>query len=205
MTPRIKRFASALRDKRPVEGAVLDFGCGTGEITCSLAALGWQMTGCDASTAMIKRARQAGDGTIRWENLEGDSDHGLPFADAAFDGVISSSVFEYLTDPLGTAREIARVLKPAGTFLLTVPDPRHPIRRTEAHKIPWARSEVLWRLVRHTRWGSEFAYLRLSVNRWPPDAWVRLLGDAGFTVDDPGPCTDPLLLLSASKAPSPSP
>jgi SAM-dependent methyltransferase len=44
----------------------------------------------------------------------------LPFAEEVFDAVISTQVFEYFSDPQGAAREVHRVLKPGGAFLMSV-------------------------------------------------------------------------------------
>ncbi|MBL0060222.1 MAG: class I SAM-dependent methyltransferase [bacterium] len=43
--------------------------------------------------------------------------HELPFADAQFDIVVSTAVFEHLYNPFQAAREIHRVLKPGGTLV----------------------------------------------------------------------------------------
>ncbi|MGA9812629.1 MAG: class I SAM-dependent methyltransferase, partial [Terriglobales bacterium] len=51
----------------------------------------------------------------------GDLNH-LPFADASFDVVVSLQSFQYLDHPAAAIRQIARVLKPGGHFLLTVPN-----------------------------------------------------------------------------------
>lgn len=45
----------------------------------------------------------------------------LPFCDDAFDIVLSTQVFEYVTDPFQAAREIYRVLKPNGLAILSAP------------------------------------------------------------------------------------
>jgi SAM-dependent methyltransferase len=45
----------------------------------------------------------------------------LPFADAAFDTVLAAEMLEHIPDPNACVAEIARVIKPGGRFLLTVP------------------------------------------------------------------------------------
>ena len=45
----------------------------------------------------------------------------LPFAEGAFDAVISTQVLELVEDPRAMAREIARVLAPGGVALVTTP------------------------------------------------------------------------------------
>jgi ubiquinone/menaquinone biosynthesis C-methylase UbiE len=46
----------------------------------------------------------------------------LPFATASFDKVICSEVLEHLQDPDIALKEIARVLKPGGRALISIPN-----------------------------------------------------------------------------------
>jgi SAM-dependent methyltransferase len=106
---------------------VLDLGCGTGELAHALSGTGMRVTGCDISHQMLRRAA-AGVGS--WVLLD-PGWRGLPFAAAAFDVVVASSVLEYVTEPCVVLRECARVLRPGGVVLYTVPDLRHPVRWAE--------------------------------------------------------------------------
>lgn len=47
--------------------------------------------------------------------------HALPFAGASFDSVVASQVFEHLHSPWLAATEVARVLRPGGALLVSVP------------------------------------------------------------------------------------
>ena len=53
---------------------------------------------------------------VRHENAEA-----LSFADSSFDLVVSCDVLEHVNDPVAAFREIARVLRPGGTAILTFP------------------------------------------------------------------------------------
>ncbi len=54
---------------------------------------------------------------FRHTDVVGDA-HALPFRDQVFDRVFAFNVFEHLRDPSLAAREIERVLKPAGALVL---------------------------------------------------------------------------------------
>ena len=51
----------------------------------------------------------------------------MPFSDASIDVVLITQVLEHIPDPIAVIGEIRRVLKPAGTLLLSVPSifPQH--------------------------------------------------------------------------------
>ena len=105
---------------------MLDLGCGTGELARHLAGAGLRVTGCDISANMLGQAAAADPaGAAEWIQLDPDW-RTLPFATASFDAVVAASVLEYVGSPAAVLRECARVLRPGGVLLCTVPDPRAP-------------------------------------------------------------------------------
>ena len=45
----------------------------------------------------------------------------IPVADASYDSIVCTQVFEHLSDPFAAAHEMSRVLKPGGYAVVTVP------------------------------------------------------------------------------------
>ena len=128
---RLTKLADAVAYHVSPKGMVLDLGCGTGELTITIAASGMRTTGCDISSEMIRIASAADMSCdVDWVELE-PGWQVLPFRQETFDGVVASSVFEYVHDPVSVLRECRRVLRPGGIVLCTVPDPRHPVRWVE--------------------------------------------------------------------------
>jgi 2-polyprenyl-6-hydroxyphenyl methylase/3-demethylubiquinone-9 3-methyltransferase len=89
-------------------------GCGAGFLSNYLAREGFDVTGLDASRASIDvAARHDGSGKARY--LLGDARR-LPFEDASFDVVCAMDFLEHVEDPARVVTEVARVLRPGGTF-----------------------------------------------------------------------------------------
>lgn len=201
MADRIKRFLIALRSLCPGPGEVLDFGCGSGEIAAALADSGWRVAGYDLSPMMIEAARAKWpDRPIEWGTIEPGAN--LPFPNRRFDIAISSSVLEYLENLPAHLSEIARVLRPGGWYLATIPDMRHPAREAEVRKQLVALNPVLNALTRLTPWRSTYEYLRLSINRHPLSEWSELFRGAGLDPVLPERCEHPLALITARNRPA---
>jgi len=95
---------------------LLDVACGTGVVSVTAARLGARVTGLDLTPELLERAREnariAGF-EIDWH--EGDVEK-LPFADAAFDVVLSQFGHIFAPRPEIAIGEMLRVLKPGGTI-----------------------------------------------------------------------------------------
>jgi 2-polyprenyl-6-hydroxyphenyl methylase / 3-demethylubiquinone-9 3-methyltransferase len=93
---------------------VLDVGCGAGFLSNYLATQGFDVTGLDASQASLDVAARH-DGTGKASYLLGDALR-LPFQDASFDVVCAMDFLEHVEDPAAVVAEVARVLRPGGSF-----------------------------------------------------------------------------------------
>jgi len=96
--------------------SICDLGCGNGHITGRLAALGYRVTGVDASASGIQIAQRAYPG-VEFVHALIDRDLSL----GQFDLVISSDVIEHLYRPSDLLEATSSLVKPGGQVLLGTP------------------------------------------------------------------------------------
>jgi len=89
--------------------AILDLGCGDGELTERIAASGAAMTGVDSSPTMVAAARARG------LNVYESSARTVLF-DAEFDAVFSNAALHWMPDAEAVISAVYRSLKPGGRF-----------------------------------------------------------------------------------------
>jgi SAM-dependent methyltransferase len=148
------------------KGQGLDLGCGDGHLMAiMLEHIGPRdLVGIDIDPqeSALARARK-----IYREVATAPADH-IPFADSRFDFVFSNSVLEHIENIEGVLTEVARVLRPGGQFLFTVPGP-------EFH-----------RCLKGPRFGNQEAYFRETDARcahlryWDAARWSEYLQRAGL-------------------------
>lgn len=112
----------------------LDAGCGTGALSRWLAARGCGVLGVDASQEMVGAAIQSAQLQNYFERLDFvriTSVAHLALDDASLDGVLCSSVLEYVPDPRACLGEFARVLRPGGLLVVSVPNRNSLVRRMQ--------------------------------------------------------------------------
>ena len=104
----------ALLDPRWVIG---DLGCGTGELTATIAPFVQRVVAVDRSGDMLqmamRRLADLSNADVRRGELEA-----LPIADGELDAATLILVLHHLPDPSAALREAARVLKPGGRLLV---------------------------------------------------------------------------------------
>jgi len=115
---RRKLFAGLIRQLGVTEDApVLDIGTSSGTNLRLLRDLGFSdVTGLDFSEDAIRFCAQAGLGTVRQGDITA-----MPFESDQFSLVLATDIIEHVDDDLRALREVARVLKPGHTVLITVP------------------------------------------------------------------------------------
>jgi 2-polyprenyl-3-methyl-5-hydroxy-6-metoxy-1,4-benzoquinol methylase len=111
----------------------LDAGCGTGTLARRLASRGCSVLGVDAASEMITAAEAAPDQDYsdRLSFVRVQTIARLALDDCSLDGVLCSSVLEYVPDPNDCLVEFARVLKPGGLLLVSIPNRNSVVRRMQ--------------------------------------------------------------------------
>jgi len=97
---------------------VLDLGCGIGH-TIRLFPASYTKVGVDYSFSSLALARQQLPQNVSLVSADGGQ---LPFADQTFDLVACLEVLEHLEDDAKAVAEIARVLRPGGALIASVPN-----------------------------------------------------------------------------------
>lgn len=106
---------------------VLDIGAGTGAFVAAAVQAGWKAEGIEPNLGFAEFARQRYRAHIHATLLE----H-APLADASFDLITSSHVFEHLRAPDEAFARAHRLLKSTGSFHISVPDIADPRRSPRA-------------------------------------------------------------------------
>lgn len=114
---------------------VLDIGCNNGQNTAKAATKCKKVIGFDFDENLLKIAQR----DIKRKKINNiklirsNAEHKLPFRDNTFDVVLFFAVLEHLVNRKQAVQEVSRVLKPAGTLLLSVPNKDTTWKRMQRH------------------------------------------------------------------------
>lgn len=181
----------------PEEAPVLDLACGDGRHLRALARRGHRVVGLDLSMSLLARADDEGAGPGP-RLVRGDM-RALPFRDAAFGGVTSFftsfGYFESPSEDTRVLREMRRVLRPGGPYLLDFLN-ADEVRRS---LVPREEREIDGRTVRQERsirdgvvekrieisapGGGDPSVYHERVRLYEPGELMGMLGEAGLGVD----------------------
>lgn len=163
-----------LMGRVPLRPPILDIGCGDGHF----ASIAYDQpidVGIDVLARDLPEAAARGPRVYR-QVLFADATR-LPFADGAFNTVVSNCVIEHIPDVAAALREIGRVLAPGGTFATTLPSEHYPeyllgatlLRRLGLHRLSRA-------------YGAFFNRISHHYHVDPPAVWRARLAAAGLQV-----------------------
>jgi SAM-dependent methyltransferase len=105
---------------------VLELGCGAAAGARWLDGEGAEVVALDLSAGMLRHARLAADRSgVRVPLVQADA-LALPFPDGAFDVVCTAfGAVPFVADSAAVMREVARVLRPGGSWIFSI---THPMR-----------------------------------------------------------------------------
>jgi trans-aconitate methyltransferase len=91
---------------------ILDVGCGTGQLTAEIAAVGAEVVGLDLAEDAIAQCRQ------HYPHIEFKVANGANFTcEQSFDAVFSNAALHWIQPPAAAAQCIYQALKPGGRFI----------------------------------------------------------------------------------------
>jgi SAM-dependent methyltransferase len=170
----LRAVEAKLMSHVPLVTPVLDIGCGDGHFA-SIAYAQPIDVGVDVSARDLAEAAQRGRDVYR--ALVAADATTLPFGDAAFATVVSNCAIEHIANVEATVREIARVLRPGGTFATTLPS---------EHFAEYLLGSTVLRSVGLSRLGRAYGAFFNRISRHehvdPPHVWFGLLAAAGLQV-----------------------
>lgn len=102
----------------PSGSTCLELGTGGGQNAIKYADLGLRVHGVDSSDELLKTANKVALGRSDLEFSNVDLNLKMPFKDASFDLVVVVGTLQYLLEPSACVREVNRILKPGGYFIV---------------------------------------------------------------------------------------
>ena len=155
---RLDFIVNSIKDLNKKNAYVLDIGCGNGNISLALGALGYNVLGIDIDAVSIKNA--TAKNTFKNVHFEVSDANAFSINDN-FDAIVCSEVLEHLDRPWELVKSIYRILKPGGILVATVPNGKGPREILVTRPILWLHAKDLGK---------------------PVDTFKRLLGYSNTTL-----------------------
>lgn len=113
--------ADILSKHVPAPATVLELGAGSGALSMRMADMGYTVTAADAVLDNFRPHDH-----IHFLQVDLDEKFSDNFAEQ-FDVVVAVEIIEHLENPMHVFREVSRLVKPGGMFLMTTPNVNNPV------------------------------------------------------------------------------
>lgn len=160
-----KRCRAVIQATGQPTGRVLDVGCATGNFLAAMRDRGWEAFGVEPNSYAANYARERLGLNVFIGELEEAG-----YATNFFDLVTLWDVLEHVPDPRATLEEVARILRPGGTLVLSLPNPE-----TWEVKL-FGRYWVGWDIPRHL-----YLFTRSVLTRYLNEAGFEVTASTSFT------------------------
>lgn len=156
--------------------SILDYGCGSGDITFPMLQSGHSVTGVDIAEGMIRKATERAEqfglsAKASYHHL--DDAIVSRISSEKFDVVVCSSVLEYIEDDRSVLRMFHDVLRDGGFLLVSVPDKTSLYCKLD--KWLYANKRFLPSFI-----PEKLGYLDIQKRQYDIDSFIRELETAGF-------------------------
>ena len=135
-----RAFLRLVDTHHAAKGALLDIGCAAGIFAAVADESGWSVTGIDASSWAVGRAKQRCPGATFLHGRVEDA----AFPPASFNVVTLWDVLEHVTSPAGTLAQVRQWLTRDGRLFLNLPDAGSLIARCAGRRWVLLLREHLW-------------------------------------------------------------
>jgi len=141
-----------------------DLGCGTGQVSASLAPYVSRVVAVDASAPMLGAARKRLEPFRNVEIRRGELE-ALPLDDGSLDAAVLSLALHLAPEPARVLAEAARVLRPGGKLLMVdmMPHERTDFIESMGHLWPGFDAESI------TSWGRDAGFASIAYHPLPAD------------------------------------
>jgi len=177
---KFERVAELLRARLPCR-SFLDVGCGDGRYLPLLAEVEprpERIVATDISERILETARAAAAASGLEPQLVRANLEALPFDDDSFELVLCTQVIEHLLDVRAGIAELARVVAPEGTLVLTTDNSRNAVT-----KALWAPRQAVVRILRVQ--GRKHR-VHFPESEFAPEDLAALVDHAGLDVEELG-------------------
>jgi SAM-dependent methyltransferase len=157
-----------------LEGQILDLGCGDGHF-CARTLPNAFIKGIDPSYKSLQNASKL----KYFSKLICSFGNSLPFEKSSYKTIISNSVLEHIPDVDSVITEVVRVLKPAGRFIITVPNDN--FTKCLSIALFFDRRGIKFIANCYRRF---FNWISRHYHPDPPEIWLDRLKNQGLTVVD---------------------